>query len=155
MVSLPIRIIVLAGNILLLKLGVVLLHVSNSHSCLAHQRPPLPNVLTALLSKTAVQLQYCLLQILRRTAAMSNKSVLQTLHCLSLGLVGVVQQTVKWNSEKLHGTPCSVLLRTTNRSDLYAPQHILNQLVCPITTSTRCLTSTRQLDALPPEGQRR
>ncbi len=75
-VSLPIRIIVLASNILLLKLGVVLLHISNPHSCLAHQRPPLPSVLTAPLTKTAVQLQDCLLEILRRTAVMSKRAVL-------------------------------------------------------------------------------
>lgn len=50
----PVRVIILARHIFLLKLGTVLLHIS-SGSWLTHQGTPLLDTLTALLSQLGVQ----------------------------------------------------------------------------------------------------
>lgn len=59
--SIPVRIIVLAGNILLLKLGVVLLDICSSRSWLADQRAPLLNTLCTPLGQLCVQPTYGLM----------------------------------------------------------------------------------------------
>ena len=63
--NIPVRVIVLARHILLLKLWVVLLDVSHSGCWFADQRPPLLDMLFCCLLKLVQQSCYCCFKILK------------------------------------------------------------------------------------------